>query len=249
MALKTVAGAGLNDTALAQSSQQRHGTWSLRLPRQPDGLWDYLLDLDADSRAVLFAYCAAATVNALSQSYNRRPRALAHADRLVTLTGLDMAQAWRPTVDTYPGGSRRRRDPGRGARGQGRGLGPAHRAPQEGRHGARSRAPARPGAWPTMSHTVGPRPGRTHHPAVPGARTALNGKPATEALFACFDASLSAASYIAMSGQSVDATLVVAPRQRNTAEEKADIKAGRGPAPGTVRPAKRELASIDRRLT
>lgn len=92
-------------------------------------------------------------------------------------------------------------------------------------------------------------PGRTHHPAVPGARTALNGKPATEALFACFDASLRAASYIAMSGQSVDATLVVAPRQRNTAEEKADIKAGRGPAPGTARPAKRELASIDRRLT
>ena len=82
MALKTVAGPGLNDTALAQSSQQRHGTWSLRLPRQPNGLWDYLLDLDADSRAVLFAYCAAATVNALSQSYDRRPRALAHADRL-----------------------------------------------------------------------------------------------------------------------------------------------------------------------
>jgi IS5 family transposase len=90
----------------------------------------------------------------------------------------------------------------------------------------------------------------THPPSgCPGARTALNGKPATEALFTCFDASLRAASYIAMSGQSVDATLVVAPRQRNTAEEKADIKAGRGPAPGTARPAKRELASIDRRLT
>ena len=36
VSLKTVAGPGLNDTALAQSSQQRHGNWSLRLPRQPD---------------------------------------------------------------------------------------------------------------------------------------------------------------------------------------------------------------------
>src|SRR4051794_17619371 len=103
VSLKTAAGAGLNDTALAQSSQQRHGAWSLRLPRQPEGLWDYVIDLDGDSRAALFAHCAAATVNALSQSYDRRPRALAHADRLATLTGLDMAQAWTPTVDAYLG--------------------------------------------------------------------------------------------------------------------------------------------------
>ena len=103
VSLKTAAGAGLNDTALAQSSQQRHGAWSLRLPRQSDGLWDYLLDLDGDSRAALFAHCAAATVNALSQSYDHRPRALAHADRLATLTGLDMAEHWTPTVDGYLG--------------------------------------------------------------------------------------------------------------------------------------------------
>ena len=95
MALKTVAAPDLNDAPAAQALQQRHGNWSLRLPRQPDGLWDYLLDLDADSRAVLFAYCVDATINALSQSYNRRPRALAHADRLVTLTGLDMARRRR----------------------------------------------------------------------------------------------------------------------------------------------------------
>jgi ParB family chromosome partitioning protein len=103
VSLKTAAGAGLNDTALAQSSQQRHGAWSLRLPRQPEDLWDYLLDLDGDSRAALFAHCAAATVNALSQSYDHRPRALAHADRLATLTGLDMAEHWTPTVDGYLG--------------------------------------------------------------------------------------------------------------------------------------------------
>ena len=92
VSLETAAGAGLNDTALAQS-----------FPRQPEGLWDYVIDLDGDSRAALFAHCAAATVNALSQSYDRRPRALAHADRLATLTGLDMAEHWTPTVDGYLG--------------------------------------------------------------------------------------------------------------------------------------------------
>src|SRR4051812_5374398 len=103
VSLKPAARPGLNDTALAQAAQQRHGACALRLPRQPDGLWDYLLDLDGDSRAALFAHCAAGTVNALCQSYDRRPRALAHADRLATLTGLDMAEHWTPTIDTYLG--------------------------------------------------------------------------------------------------------------------------------------------------
>ncbi len=41
-----------------------------------------------------------------------------------------------------------------------------------------------------------------------------------------------------MSGQIVDATLVAAPRQRNTSAEKAEIKAGRIPAEWQSRPAK-----------
>jgi hypothetical protein len=37
-------------------------------------------------------------------AFNRRPRALAHADRLAGAVRLDMAAAgWRPTVDTYLG--------------------------------------------------------------------------------------------------------------------------------------------------
>jgi transposase len=69
-------------------------------------------------------------------------------------------------------------------------------------------------------------------------RAEIDGRPAIEALFARFDASLRAAGYIAMSGQIVDATLVAAPRQRNTAEQKAEIKAGRIPAAWQARPAK-----------
>lgn len=61
-------------------------------------------------------------------------------------------------------------------------------------------------------------------------RAEIEGRPAVEVLFARFDAALRAAGYLAMSGQIVDATLVAAPRQRNTEAEKAEIKAGRIPA-------------------
>ena len=95
---------GLNDTPAGQRLAERHGNWSSRLPRQPDALWDWLLALDHDSRAALFAHCAGATVNAVYQSYDRRPRALAHADRLAGLVRLDMAAGgWTPTADTYFG--------------------------------------------------------------------------------------------------------------------------------------------------
>src|SRR5215218_3111980 len=80
-------------------------------------------------------------------------------------------------------------------------------------------------------------------------RAEIEGRPAIEALVARFDASLRAAGYIAMSGQIVDATLVAAPRQRNTAEEKAEIKAGRVPADWRAKPAKLHHKDRDARWT
>jgi hypothetical protein len=50
---------------------------------------------------------------------------------------------------------------------------------------------------------------------------------AVEALFARFDQSIRESGYIPMSGQIVDASLVSAPKQRNTDEEKKAIKEGR----------------------
>ncbi len=60
---------------------------------------------------------------------------------------------------------------------------------------------------------------------------------------------LQASGYIAMSGQIIDATLVAAPRQRNTAAEKAEIKAGRIPAEWQARPAKLRHKDRDARWT
>ena len=50
---------------------------------------------------------------------------------------------------------------------------------------------------------------------------------AVDNLFARFDKHLAKAGYLAMGGQIVDATIVAAPKQRNTNAEKAAIKAAR----------------------
>ena len=56
-------------------------------------------------------------------------------------------------------------------------------------------------------------------------REALKRAGAVERLFAQFDATLRAAGYLAMGGQIVDATIVAAPKQRNTEAERAALKA------------------------
>jgi IS5 family transposase len=58
-------------------------------------------------------------------------------------------------------------------------------------------------------------------------REALIAANAFDALFERLNRAITAAGYLPMSGQIVDATLVAAPRQRNTEEEKAQIKEGK----------------------
>lgn len=70
--------------------------------------------------------------------------------------------------------------------------------------------------------------------AVPDANTlwdfreALIAARALDALFARLDRAITEAGYLPIAGQIVDATLVAAPRQRNTAGEKARINRKRG---------------------
>src|SRR5580704_10954007 len=58
-------------------------------------------------------------------------------------------------------------------------------------------------------------------------------------LFERFDAMVRQSGYLAMSGQIVDASLIAAPRQRNTQDEKKAIKDGRIPDGGAGSPATR----------
>src|SRR5437764_2389174 len=90
---------------------------------------------------------------------------------------------------------------------------------------------------------------------VPDARTIwlfrekLTRAGAIGSLFERFDAMLRQSGYIAMSGQIVDASLIAAPRQRNTNEEKKAIKEGRIPAEWQDKPAKLRQKDRDARWT
>ena len=92
--------------------------------------------------------------------------------------------------------------------------------------------------------------------AVPDANTlwdfreALIAVGALDALFARLDRAITAAGYLPMAGQIVDATLVAAPRQRNTEEEKERIKAGERAADiWPDKPAKARQKDTDARWT
>ena len=90
---------------------------------------------------------------------------------------------------------------------------------------------------------------------VPDARTIwlfrekLTKAGAIGALFERFDAMLRQSGFIAMSGQIVDASLIAAPRQHNTHEEKKAIKEGRIPDQWKDKPAKLRHKDRDARWT
>jgi transposase, IS5 family len=75
-------------------------------------------------------------------------------------------------------------------------------------------------------------------------RATLGGKPAIEIHFRAYEAALTKAGFLAMGGQIIDASIVPAPKQRNTEGEKAAIKAGQIPEAWAAEPAK--LAQKDR---
>ncbi|WP_179298163.1 ParB/RepB/Spo0J family partition protein [Mesorhizobium carmichaelinearum] len=91
---------GLAETSWAKEIAERHEAWDRELPDETDGLWDFLLGLDEASRKALFGHCVSLTLNAVVEPWNRRPRALEHADVLANSLQFDMVDAgWTPTVE------------------------------------------------------------------------------------------------------------------------------------------------------
>lgn len=93
------------------------------------------------------------------------------------------------------------------------------------------------------------------HGRVPDARTIwlfremLTKAQAVETLFARFDTHLKEQGYLAMGGQMIDASIIEAPRQRNTDEEKDALKDGRIPEEWAAKPAKLRQKDRDGRWT
>ena len=77
----------------------------------------------------------------------------------------------------------------------------------------------------------------------------VEGRPTIEVLFERFDERLRAEGFLAMGGQIIDASIVAAPKQRNTDEEKREIRAGRIPEAWRQRPAKLRQKDRDARWT
>lgn len=80
-------------------------------------------------------------------------------------------------------------------------------------------------------------------------REALIAARALEKAFEMLDRTISAAGYLPMGGQIIDATLVAAPKQRNTECEKAAIKAGEIPEEWQDKPARLRQKDRDARWT
>ncbi|MCP1966855.1 ParB/RepB/Spo0J family partition protein [Bradyrhizobium elkanii] len=94
---------GIEDTPAGKAWSDRHANWARQMPKDVAELWEFVAELDHDSRMALFAHCVALTVNAVKLPFDRRPRALAAARRLAEAVALDMTSYWRPTVRSYLG--------------------------------------------------------------------------------------------------------------------------------------------------
>src|SRR3954469_1640375 len=80
-------------------------------------------------------------------------------------------------------------------------------------------------------------------------REGLKRAGAVDVLFRRFDELLRASGFLAMSGQIVDATVIAAPKQRNTQEEKQALRDGRIPEDWKDKPAKLAQKDCDARWT
>ena len=94
---------GIEDTKAGKAWADQHARWAAQMPRDVTDLWTFVVELDHDSRMALFAHCVALTVNAVKLPMDRRPRAMATADRLAEAVSLDMTAHWTPTARTYFG--------------------------------------------------------------------------------------------------------------------------------------------------
>ncbi|WP_119419714.1 ParB/RepB/Spo0J family partition protein [Desertibaculum subflavum] len=94
---------GIEDSVTASVLAERHQGWAARLPQDVAGLWDFVAALGQGDRLSLLAHCAGLTVFAVRQPWERRPRALATADRLAQALDFDMTAHWVPTVRSYLG--------------------------------------------------------------------------------------------------------------------------------------------------
>lgn len=93
-------GAGVKANPAYEAMETRFGQWARQVPKDPAEVWAFVVDLDADSRASLLAFCVGRTVDAV-RAFGGRGENLAHAEVLASATHLDMSAFWTPTAERY----------------------------------------------------------------------------------------------------------------------------------------------------
>lgn len=94
---------GIADTHAGRSLAERHERWAVRLPKAAGDAWAFVQGLPATDLLDLLAHCVSLSVNAVRTSFDRKPGAWAHADRVAEAVDLDMTAYWSPTVASYLG--------------------------------------------------------------------------------------------------------------------------------------------------
>lgn len=100
MALERLA-PGVSDGPAGRRVADRLEAWGARLPEEARDLWAVLAPMRRSDLLDLMACCAGVGLYAARDPHDRRPDALAHAEVLATVTGLDMAGTWSATAASY----------------------------------------------------------------------------------------------------------------------------------------------------
>jgi ParB family chromosome partitioning protein len=92
---------GVSDGPAGRRVADRLEAWGARLPEDARDLWGVLAPMSRADLLDLMACCAGVGLYAVRDPHDRRPDALAHADALATVTGLDMSGTWSATAASY----------------------------------------------------------------------------------------------------------------------------------------------------
>lgn len=94
----------LDDEVPAVAVRARHDAWQTLLPEAAEDLWDALLAMEVNTRAMLLAHVVSLSVNVMCAGETRIPPSHAHGHQLARAVGLDVVAAgWEPTVESYFG--------------------------------------------------------------------------------------------------------------------------------------------------
>ncbi|MNU52632.1 hypothetical protein D3C71_416450 [compost metagenome] len=92
---------GVSDGPAGRRVADRLEAWGARLPEEARDLWAVLAPMRRADLLDLMACCAGVGLYAVRDQHDRRPDALAHAEVLATVTGLDMTGTWSATAASY----------------------------------------------------------------------------------------------------------------------------------------------------